>query len=94
MAPLGAAVARSCEVLEHLCRGHEELTTLLHRHHVLVAASRQTVLFFGLVVIFLTFEGQLHTAFLKGETIILFAPDAIFCNKSDFYSEPGLSQKY
>lgn len=39
LAPLGAAVARSCEVLEQLCRGQEELTTLLHRHHVLVAVG-------------------------------------------------------
>eukprot|EP00438_Fugacium_kawagutii_P002652 Skav201703 [mRNA] locus=scaffold641:1021546:1022190:- [translate_table: standard] len=38
-APVGAAVARACEVLEQLCRGQEELTTLLHRHHVLVAVG-------------------------------------------------------
>lgn len=40
-APLGAAVARGCEVLEQLCRGQEELTTLLHRHHVLVAVGNR-----------------------------------------------------
>lgn len=40
-APLGAAVAKGCEVLELLCRGQEELTTLLHRHHVLVAVGNR-----------------------------------------------------
>ncbi|CAJ1359352.1 unnamed protein product [Effrenium voratum] len=34
-----AGPARACEVLELLCRGQEELTTLLHRQHVLLAVS-------------------------------------------------------
>lgn len=37
-APLGAA-AKGCEVLEQLCRGQEELTSLVHRQHVLPAVS-------------------------------------------------------
>ena len=33
------AAARACEVLELLCRGQEELVSLLNRHHILPALA-------------------------------------------------------
>ncbi|CAE7491864.1 unnamed protein product, partial [Symbiodinium necroappetens] len=40
-APFGAAEAAACEVLELLCRGDEELTTLLHRQRLLTVVSQR-----------------------------------------------------